>query len=491
MSSAQIQQRFRCIVRLGSIALALLVLLGACQGKPAPIKIYVTATPEPMATPVGEMTISRNMFPGPSPTGATDTPFPIPTAMPRTATNTAVASPRPLATATLIPTVTLPPTDPPPPLEPSFEGVPPAEQLPVLSSSRMGIQMHSFIEEEEWRQMLAAVDALGFGWVKIQIPWNELELAPGQIGGRTLATYLNRVRLASDNGRRKVLISIVRAPDWARPAGYDPALSGPPADPQLLADFILLFVNAVHPGQPIVSAVEVWNEPNLSREWNGAALDGGTYMRYFSTVYNTLHTNRPDIVLVTAGLAPGDVAGVVANDRLYLQQMINAGLTNYPDVRIGVHPYGWANPPDARCCTTERPWADNPVFYFQDTLFDYRDILTRSGLANRFWITEFGWGTYQGVGVGGTDVNPPPPGAEFFAYVTREQQAEYVVRALALTQQPPLSDFVEYAFLWNMNFAMLAGAIDNRHEQAGYSLLDAGGMPRLAFLYLYVSRRVP
>jgi hypothetical protein len=170
--------------------------------------------------------------------------------------------------------------------------------------------------------------------------------------------------------------------------------------------------------------------------------------------------------------------------------MYEAGLANYSDVKIGIHPYGWANPPDERCCNPEQPWADAPVFFFQDTILEYNDIINSYGHNTSQWITEFGWGTYQGVGVGGADVVNLPQGGEFFALISAEEQAEYTLRAIDLLQQPPLNDMVEVAILWNMNFAMVGNPADTPREQAGYSLLDASGYPRLIYRYLEVARKI-
>jgi hypothetical protein len=121
-------------------------------------------------------------------------------------------------------------------------------------------------------------------------------------------------------------------------------------------------------------------------------------------------------------------------------------------------------------------------------LNEYVDIMQRNGHNTQLWITELGWGTYKGIGVGGVDV-PPPAGQEFFNLISLEQQAEYTIRALEMVQHGPLSEHVEVTILWNLNFAMVPRAIDEQWEQAGYSMMDAGGHPRLVFYYLSTSRR--
>jgi hypothetical protein len=467
-------------------------LLGACRGdEPTPILVYVTTTPDNRPTLTAQQVVDTKpesettdnagnseralAFPGPSRTPAV------------TSTLTATPSPTPTNIPTVVPVL---PTNVPPPAAPVTPNVPPPEQLPILTSSRMGVQMHPFLDQAGWEYSLGLAHLLNVKWVKIQIKWDELESQPGQYS-EFFTIYAQRVQLANVNGFR-VLLSFVDAPDWARPAGFRPEVEGPPADPQHLANFIQQFIIATKPQDHRIAAIEVWNEPNVrDSEWDGMPLDGATYMQYFRVAYDAIKAVDPSIVVVTAGLAPvGDLEGAVS-DRRYLQQMYDAGLASFADVKIGVHPYGWGNPPDERCCTTTRAWANNPVFFFLNTLEDYIAIAQRNGHNTLLWVTEFGWGTYKGVGPGGMDVDALPANAEFFALVSAQQQAEYTVRAFEIMQQAPLGDAVEIAFLWNLNFAALPGATDQRLEQAGYSLIDASGNLRLVFHYLLATRRTP
>ncbi|PJF41778.1 MAG: hypothetical protein CUN55_11495 [Phototrophicales bacterium] len=446
------------------------IALVACGNEPETIKVYITTTPEQVSSEQSmNKTVDYQRATQPTITRR------------HTSTPTQTASPTATNTPTVTPSFT-------PSSEPSLlDFVPPADQLPTLRRSAMGIQVHPNIVEEEWRFLLGEAQRLGFGWIKMQIPWDLLEPQPGQYDP-LFYTYVIRVQDAHVNGFQ-VLLSFVDAPQWARPAEAREGFKGPPADPQQLANFITAFLNETKPQDRRVAAVEIWNEPNLrDREWDGVPLDGGTYMRYFAAGYNAVKAIDPSIIVITAGLAPvGDLDGAVS-DRRFLQQMYDAGLAQY-DAKIGVHPYGWGNAPDERCCIEDRPWGNNPVFFFQDTLYDYIDIIQRNGHNTQLWITEFGWGTYQGVGENGEDISPPPAGAEFFDLITPQEQAEYTLRAFEIVQQPPLSDWIGVSILWNLNFATLPFVVEQRQEQAGYSLYDASGNPRLVYFYLLVSRR--
>jgi hypothetical protein len=461
-----------------------------------------TATPFPSITPLPPSPTPVDLdslpsFPTATPSATIEgvpspTPFPSsepPTlesvggiAAPTSVEITAIATPA--YVAQLVPPETLGELEIIPPAAIS-NLAPPPDQLPILIASRIGVQLHPFVTNEEWANALNLTRQLSMGWVKFQMPWDVAEPSPGQYSFEYQRLVL-LVQQAHIDGF-KVLVSVTRAPDWARPQGADPTQEGPPADPAALANFIAKLTSDIKP--EFMEALEVWNEPNLMREWQGAEMNGGTYMRYFEAAYNAAKAVDPTVLVVTAGLAPvGDIPGAAEDDSQFLKEMYAAGLANFPDARIGVHPYAWGNPPDSRCCTSA-PWADNPKFFMLETLDEYHRIMLANGdTTRRLWITEFGWGTFQGIKADGSD-GQPPEGALFFNDITLQEQAEYTVRALQLMQSDPYIEFIERVFLWNMNFATIQGAVDNRIEQAGYSLLNAGGTPRPLFYYLLNTRK--
>lgn len=498
--------------KVTSIVLIILTLLGlvACDNaKPTPIVIYVTATPDESSSEITETTPISGAIPTATsidnsaleetetPTDpedtlvgatqvaekATNTPTEEPSL---TETTTATATNTPTPSNTPSPTATLTPVPRP--------DIPPAEELPLIDRWKFGLQIHPFLTRDEWDYTLVHTDAMGaFGWVKIQLSWKQLQPTPGQYSPEFYA-YAQRVQWATYQAGReyKVLLSVAKAPDWARGPNADLSQDGPAADPQHLARFLTDFINETKPQDHRIGAIEVWNEPNLSREWSGEEISGQKYMEHFRVAYDAIKAIDPNIVVVTAGLAPvGDVPGQVS-DRVFLQQMYDAGLANYTDVKVGAHPYGWGNPPDETCCQNPAPrgWADNHVFFFKDTLDDYISIMQRNGHASQLWVTEFGWGTYEDILQGWEDL-PAPEAAQQFGLVTARQQAEYTLRAFEMLQSPPYADTVGLAILWNLNFATLDHAVANGQEQAGYSILNAAGEGRYIYYYLQNAPKVP
>ncbi|MBL8155068.1 MAG: hypothetical protein JNM70_12865, partial [Anaerolineae bacterium] len=243
--------------------------------------------------------------------------------------------------------------------------------------------------------------------------------------------------------------------------------------PQALVQFINLITEEFGTS---LDAIEIWNEPNLSREWQGQPLNGQSYMRYFVPAYQTITAYAQRMVtdpktprttplyVITAGLAPtGDNPTIGSrNDRSYLQEMYAAGLGSYPDIFVGIHPYSWGNPPDATCCqpSTERGWDDDPHFFFMNNMQDFRQIMVSNGHAEqRLFVTEFGYATWEYL-----PGDPPQP---WMAYIGECQQGAYLVQAFQIAQS---WDYVGPVILWNLNIANQV-TVQNRDEMAAYSMI--------------------
>ncbi|MEM9951026.1 MAG: cellulase family glycosylhydrolase [Chloroflexota bacterium] len=372
------------------------------------------------------------------------------------------------------PDYTPPPTSTPiptdvPSVTPSVTPIPqtpvttPLSALPALDGDQMGIQLYYNVDNDQWFQLLRRTDPLSVGWIKVQANWDFLQPNNRDQFDTAFAIFESHIQRAHNDGYQ-VLVSIAKAPDWARAGNITD--DGPPADPTALAYFINFMLDRMG-GQ--ISAIEVWNEPNLSREWTGALeWSGGGYMDLFRVAYDAIRARNPNMPIVTAGLAPTSAQGAI-DDRLFLQQMYDAGLGDpyYQNIAIGIHPYGWGNPPDSRCCDNipDRGWDDDPRFFFLNTLEDYRAIMVNNGHQNvQMWGTEFGWATWNGIP---TEV---PVDQEWMVYNSPQQQSEYTMRAFQIAQE---LDYVGPMFLWNLNFANET-LISERNEMVGYSIFVPG-----------------
>jgi aryl-phospho-beta-D-glucosidase BglC (GH1 family) len=481
--------------QLPSIRLFMLVVLLFVAGctSPTPIAVFVTPTPDTQLTP--SSTPFPTVNPGEiviMPAGATNTPV---SAAP-TATVQGQASPQPSVTfigPIIGPEYTLPPTSTPrpsvtPTVGPSPTGTqrppttePPDEEptetpelpeptaLPNLDPERIGIQLDANLDRRDWDDAMFRLSrddendtGLGMAWVKVQVSWAALQPnGPDEYG--TPFQQLEQYLQDADRQGLKIMVSVAKTPGWARSNQTE---DGPPDDPQAYARFLTFLLSRFG---NIVDAVEIWNEPNLQREWQGTLpFSGAGYMQLFRPAYDAVRAYSATMPIITAGLAPtGNNPGSI-DDRDYLRQMYAAGLGNYGDVAIGAHPYSWANPPDSTCCGT-RGWDDDPHFFFRDTMQAYREIMAANGHGGKeIWITEFGYATWDGF------PGDPPPGSEWMRFTSACEQANYTIRALQILESDPN---IGPVILWNLNFGRLPILVEQGDERIAYSLVMPEGQP--------------
>jgi hypothetical protein len=408
---------------------------------PAVVVDYVTPTPSPQGGVPPTVT--------PLPTEAQDTPIAesppaeVPTATPVGEDNPTPPAEEPPETPEPDPT----PTPIPPP--------PPAGS--VQASFAYGIQVDPAADPAE---VISHLRTLGITWVKFQMSWEETE---PQQGIRNWGEWDRLIRTYHDAGFN-ILLSVVKSPDWARPAGTDLSQEGPPADPATYAMFIGEMAQRYKGG---VQAIEVWNEQNLAREGGGAPMPPDQYVALLRAAYDAIKTADPSIIVVSGAPTPaGDVPGAAIDDITYLNSMYAAGVKSVSDA-IGVHPSGYNCPATADWQTVTDPGAgfrgpyDNRhhSWCFRGTMEGYRNVLVANGdSGKRLWPTEFGWAVSS----------TPQTGYEYAADNTREEQAQWIAEAY---QQAKNWGWVGPMFLWNLNYAVTRPGT----EQAAFSILTPEG----------------
>jgi hypothetical protein len=380
--------------------------------------------------------------------------------VPASATSPATISPtQPSPTSTIQLTITSTPT----PNYPKYDG-------PPLLMENFGVQIH--IHQEDLRPILRHLSALGVGWVKVQVSWKLYQPYPDAYAEDHLAELDSLIEAAVNNDI-KVLLSVSKAPEWSRPTTE---LDGPPTDYALYRDF-MAFLGSRYQGR--VAAYELWNEPNLQREWNGAPLSPAELTRLIKTGADGLHQADPEALVISAAPATTGINdGITAiDDRVFLRGMLEVGIGDTVD-GIGVHPYGWANPPDSSNDAPDPsvPTHNNhPSFFFKDTLNDYEKLLAEYGVQDQLWVTEFGWGSFDQIMDDHGNPAQPPAGVEFMNDVNEWQQAVYLLRALEMGQE---DSSVGPMIIWNLNFGPLLG---NEYSETGFSLLHPDGSRRPAY----------
>jgi hypothetical protein len=344
-------------------------------------------------------------------------------------------------------------------------------QSPLLLRTRMEIQGFFELDPGTTNARLQVASQAGFMWVKYQINWKELENRQGQyLTIQTLDSFLDFAQRYQMN----VLFGVVRAPDWTR-AVQD--TDGPPSDYNNLGSFVGFLAQRYQPWlENMKIAFEIWNEPNTRAEWNGSPISAKDYVALLSTGYRTIKSVDARYLVVSAGLEPTGINdGVQAfDDKAFLREMYGAGLSEVSDA-VGIHPYGWANPPTVRCCRDligPPVYNDDPHFFFLNTIEDYRAIQLENGdLSKPQWATEFGWGTTDSLG-------EVPAEMPYIAYTSSDQQARYIVAA---NQTAQAWDFMGPMFLWNLN---MGAYFLSEPDQSAYSIMLGLSSPRPALSLL-------
>ena len=428
-NSSSNRSRFRRLLAL----VVLLVTVVAC-GSP---NALTPTLPDPLTSAPAETPEENTVYlPGLVTDDSTATPSPGPTTVP------AQTSPPPT------------PTPLPPP----------------VAKPDAGVQVHLFAGDT--MQTLRWAEGLGVGWVKQQVEWHTVEYEPGQFEWQHVDRAVNQ----SNQFGFRVLLSVVRAPLHLRTTEEE---GGPPAD---YAEFRRFMRQLAERYRGRVAAYELWNEPNLRREWNGDTLDGARFVELVAQGAQGVREGDPDALVISGAPAvTGINDGVIAvDDRVYMRSMLEAGVAEWVD-GVGVHPYGFANPPEASVEDEEQVAPghnDHPSFFFRDTLEDYRDLMIEYEADHLpLWPTEFGWASVDGLE--GVDTT----GIEYARDVSEAEQANYTVRAFEMGWG---TDWIGPMFLWNLDISTIweDTAWGANRPETPYSLLRPDGSYRPAYIAL-------
>ena len=237
------------------------------------------------------------------------------------------------------------------------------------------------------RDLRMATDA-GFHWQKSLFQWRDIEgIAKGQFDW----TDSDRVVRDSNAAGLKILARLDFEPLWAR---KDHAHNGPPDNYQDYWDFVSAFASRYRNGSPLghVQAMEIWNEPNLDREWGNQPINAASaadYVRLLGGAYQAAHAANPEILVLTAGLSPNGVTdGHSADDQHYLKWMYAAGLQGKFDA-LGAHANVQA--PEVGAAFGSLKDFPHPSFYFR-RVEQLRQVMVEGGdAAKQIWLSEWGW----------------------------------------------------------------------------------------------------
>jgi hypothetical protein len=254
-------------------------------------------------------------------------------------------------------------------------------------------------------------NALGAKWVRVFVPWVDIEPARGRQAANWLAEYDRLLGMLPKGGH--AIFDVVGAPAWEN--GSD-ASNAPPASP---ADYAALLHSLAQRWAGRVAAYEIWNEEDASRWWAGAP-DPGAYTHLLQSAYTAVKSADPNAAVVLGGLT--------GNDYHFLQGVYEAGGKGYFDA-VGVHT-------DTACnvASPEEFLRDPGGRLDQDSFLGYREVRATevaNGDEKPIWMTETSWRTTSATCPEGAWAGQKPEG------VSEEQQASFLTQAFHCMAEDP------------------------------------------------------
>lgn len=288
---------------------------------------------------------------------------------------------------------------------------PSREQL--FLSPDYGVQAFLWWDPNIAKRDLETINDLDFNWVKQSFAWRDIEgIEKGKYDWYRPDLIVDMVEEAGLN----LVVRIDRQPFWSQEVDWPPLENAPPADLNDFADFCGALAERYR-GR--IAAYQIWNEPNLSREWGDEPPNPSEYTELLKVCYQSIKGADPGAIVISAGLAPtGTGLPYALPDTEFLQGMYDSGAAEYFDV-LGLNAPGYKAPPEATPEEGERnpEYGGGRWFVFRH-VEDMRQVMEENGDSTKqVAILELGWTTDT------QNLN--------YAWhaVSEEQQADYLVRA--------------------------------------------------------------
>ena len=423
--------------------------------------------PQATSAPTTESTSAPTV----GPTGITPAP----------ATSAATQPATPVAAAPTNTPVVVPPTAKPPAQTAfNWKGKVPDAPAPIvlpMGSPEYGMQAFLWWRQDTMNRDIDLVKRAGFGWIKQSFSWSDIEGAKGKFDW----TRPDRIVLSMNDAGMDMVVRLDVPPAWAAPGCSDPSkdiIQGPPKNMQDYVNFVSA-VATRYKGR--IRAYEIWNEPNLAREWCGQAPSGAGYTAMLRSAYAAIKAADPFAWVVSAGLSPTTRNDNVARpDAIFLQEMYTAGASKYFDL-LGAHGAGFRAPPEADpAAVAKDPNLANPgdftnnvpeelrrIYCFRH-VEDLHAVMVKNGdTKKQVALLEFGWTS-----------DTKHPNYAWFA-VSEQTKADYMVRAYkyAYANWSPWIGLMSLIYIsdpdWTQN-----------DEQYWWAITNPDGTPRAAYTQL-------
>ena len=221
-------------------------------------------------------------------------------------------------------------------------------------------------------------------------------------------------------------------------------------------------------------AIEVWNEPNIDREWPAGQINGANYTRMLAAAFNAIKTANSNVLVISGAPAPTGFFGAAGcaaagcNDDAFMQQMGAAGAGQYMDC-VGLHYNEAIVAPSAQ---SGDPRGSYPTYYFSSMLSRGYSPFGGKPVC---W-TELGYLSPEGYS------DPLPANFAWGANTSVAEQAAWLAEAASLSAQ---SGRVRLMIVWNVDFPFFTAT----DPVGGYAIIrPGGGCPACSALATVMSR---
>ncbi len=288
----------------------------------------------------------------------------------------------------------------------------------------------------------------GMTWAKVQVHYNED------------ASWM--VQAAHSRGF-KIQLSALGSPDMVTQPGFE----------QNFANWVAGLAASG------ADAIEVWNEPNLMREWDPSNMGPQAYTNLLCASYNAIKGANPNVLVISAAPAPtgafggtcdlttcSDWNGCGCDDQPWLEGLYNAGAAQCMDY-IGAHHNAGATSPSA---STGHPADDgnhHHSWYFLPQTQLYYNIFHGT---RQVFYTEMGYASQEGVPTF-TDCTDWVGPCSSFAWargIDNSEQAAWLSEAVQLGIN---TGMVRCIIVWNIDFQRYG-----YDPQDGFAIIRPGGI---------------
>lgn len=267
---------------------------------------------------------------------------------------------------------------------------------------------------EQIESVAGTLQSSGYGFVRQEISWAQIESAQGTYDWSVYDPIFTALQ---DRGIGVIAV-IVDSPSWSWAGTMIPSTVQPPADPATLEPFSQELTSRY---RGTIRFVQLWHMPNLADRWGGVPATGQTFRAYLSHTFYGARAGNPEVQIVLPELAMVPDVAEGLTDLQFLQSVYEAGSRDIFDI-VAIRLDGGQSSPD------DRSVGANRINFSRAILIRELMVANDDGVTP-VWATTFGWSADG-------------------QHVTREQQAEYVVRGLqrAWSEWPWMGLMVQWRF---------------------------------------------